>query len=285
VLRSYSPVQTIGGGMVAEVARLRKRLSPEDRAQLQTILDGDVADRIRAVVALAGDAGAAIGELPISCGARATDVPSDVAHAGDRLFDPRVLNEAVQRLVRRVKRHHDAHPLERGMERAELLAELKPGLANAALSKAQIDGLLAAAGSIVSLPGFEPGFTPKQKVLRDQLVSMLRDAGLAPPSVPELTAALRSNEVRAVLRLLEAEGAVTAVSFDLYMDADILGRAIRAVRAAANDHALAAADFKTALPVSRKYLIPILEYLDRSGVTRREGDLRWVMSEGTPENA
>jgi selenocysteine-specific elongation factor len=172
--------------------------------------------------------------------------------------------------------------LERGIERAELVAELNPMLANAALASAHASGALTSIGSVVSLPGFEPGFSPKQRLLRDQVMTVLQEAGLSPPSVPELTANLRSNEVRPVLRLLEAEGAVTAVSFDLYLDARILARAIQAVRADPNDHPRTAADFKTALPVSRKYLIPLLEYLDRSGVTRREGDLRWVVG-GEPQ--
>jgi hypothetical protein len=58
-----------------------------------------------------------------------------------------------------------------------------------------------------------------------------------------------------------------------------------AVRAEAGSEPRTAADFKTALPVSRKYLIPLLEYLDRTGVTRRAGDMRYIERAEPPETA
>jgi selenocysteine-specific elongation factor len=127
-------------------------------------------------------------------------------------------------------------------------------------------------------PDFAPSFTPAQQLLRDKLLQVLREAGLAPPSVPELAQQLKSNDVRAVLRLLEQEGKVSAIAPDLFMDAATLDQAMHVVRANLAGRALPATDFRAALPVSRKFLIPLLEYMDRHGVTRRDGDLRWVVS-------
>jgi selenocysteine-specific elongation factor len=293
VLRSYSPVRTIGGGVIAELGRIRKRLTADEMRALQTIVDGDVAQRIRAAIDLAGSLGVTLDDLPVVTGVTPTrvtqyagDLPGDVAKVGDRLFGEAILADTVGKMVRRVKRFHDAHPLERGIERALLLAEVAPVLAQAALMRAETEGKLQSAGSVVLISGFEPGFTPKQKILRDQIVEELIRGGLAPPTVQELTANLRSNEVRSVLRLLELEGVVAGVSHDMYVHAAALASAIRVVRSELGAGARSAADFRTAMPVSRKYLIPLLEYLDRSGVTRREGDLRWVVAaapEGEPQ--
>lgn len=285
VLRAYSPVRTIGGGVVAEIERIRKTVTPEIVDVLERVLGGSPHGQLSAAVALRGEQGCSLADLPIVGGLSsaalmkwAGELPGDVARTGDMLFAAEVLTEAKQRLIRRVKRFHDARPLERGIERAELLAELPPVLGSAALEAAIAEAKLASAASLVCVDGFEPGFSPTQALLRDQIMKVLGDGGLAPPSVPELTSTFRSNEVRAVLRLLEAQGQVTQVTFDLYVNSAILADAVALVRSQLGQQACSAADFKTALPVSRKYLIPLLEYLDRTGVTRREGDLRWISS-------
>ena len=292
VIRSYSPVSTVGGGTVAEWGRLRKRIDETDRARVEAVLNGNPAERFSAAVALSGEAGTRFTQLPLTSGLSAAQVnevagnlPGDVVRLGDVFFAAAVFSDAVQRLVRRLKRFHDAHPLERGMERAELLNELPATLAMPALNRAQADGKVQVEGSLVWSSKFEPGLSARQQVLRDQILAALKQGGLAPPSVADLTTSLRSNEVRAVLRLLEAERAVTAVNFDLYLDAAILERAISEVRAEAGSEPRTAADFKTALPVSRKYLIPILEYFDRTGVTRRAGDVRYIERAEPPETA
>jgi selenocysteine-specific elongation factor len=97
-----------------------------------------------------------------------------------------------------------------------------------------------------------------------------------PPTLNELSTGSSNAEIRAVLRRLEAQGEVVGITPDLYLHAAALDDAIKAVRTRGAGRPLSAAEFKTALPVSRKYLIPILEYLDRSGITRREGDMRWI---------
>jgi selenocysteine-specific elongation factor len=292
VIRSYSPVNTVGGGVVAEIGRARKRITDTERTHLDAIVSGTDAERFSAAAALAAEDGSRVSDLPITSGlsttevdAVANDLPQNVARIGDVFFAATIFTDAVQRLVRRLKRFHEAHPLERGMERAELLNELPAALAAPALARAQADGKVQVQGSLVWSSKFAPGLSERQQVLRDQILETLRQGGLAPPSVAELTAQLRSNEVRPVLRLLETEGQVTAVNFDLYVETAVLTQAIRTLRAGAGPEPRTAADFKAALPVSRKYLIPLLEYLDRTGVTRRAGDLRWIETGGTPETA
>jgi selenocysteine-specific elongation factor len=285
VLRSYSPVRTIGGGRVAEVWRVRRRLSAGEKTALAMLLDGAVRDRISAAITLADKDGARVFEVPITGGVTpdevadfATSLPPDVLQIGDAFYPAAVLESAVAALADRVAAFHAQHPLESGVDRAQLVAGLhaRAELAEAALSSAEQRGLLLGTGSTVAAAGFTPVFSGKQQVLRDQVVERLRSGGLMPPTLNELSTGSSNAEIRAVLRRLEAQGEVVGISPDLYLHAVALDEAIRAVRTHGAGRPLSAAEFKTALPVSRKYLIPILEYLDRCGITRREGDLRWI---------
>jgi selenocysteine-specific elongation factor len=285
VLRSYSPVRTIGGGRVAEVWRVRRRLSAGEKTALAMLLDGAVRDRISAAITLADKDGARVFEVPITGGVTpdevadfATSLPPDVLQIGDAFYPAAVLESAVAALADRVAAFHAQHPLESGVDRAQLVAGLhaRAELAEAALSSAEQRGLLLGTGSTVAAAGFTPVFSGKQQVLRDRVVERLRSGGLMPPTLNELSTGSSNAEIRAVLRRLEAQGEVVGISPDLYLHAVALDEAIRAVRTHGAGRPLSAAEFKTALPVSRKYLIPILEYLDRCGITRREGDLRWI---------
>ena len=285
VLRSYSPVRTIGGGQVAEVWRVRRRLSAAEKTALAMLLDGVVHDRIAAAIALADTDGARVPEVPITAGVTpdevaefATSLPPDVLQIGDAFYPAAVLESAVAALAARVAAFHAQHPLESGVDRAQLVAGLRAGheLAEAALRSAEQRGLLVSSGSTVAAAGFTPVFSGKQQVLRDQVVERLRNGGLMPPTLNELSTGSSNAEIRAVLRRLEAQGEVVGITPDLYLHAAALDDAIKAVRTQGAGRPLSAAEFKTALPVSRKYLIPILEYLDRSGITRREGDMRWI---------
>lgn len=286
VLRSYSPVATIGGGIVADVARLRKRLTPEESRWLGQIIDGNDNQRVAAAVFLEGQRGHAINKLPLATGLTPAQVADalaqlsdDVAIINDVGYARAILDAEAARAVALVRQFHKTNPLKPGMELSALLAHTGMGrdLAQAAIANAETDGALTRRGNLMVAADFAPSFTPAQQALRDKLLQVLQEAGLAPPSVPELAQQLKSNDVRAVLRLLEQEGKVTAIAPDLFLDAPTLDQALHLVRANLAGRALPATAFRVALPVSRKFLIPLLEYMDRYGITRRDGDLRWVV--------
>jgi selenocysteine-specific elongation factor len=290
VLRSYSPVHTMGGGVVAELGA-RKRLSPEQATLLATLLDALPADRMRAASLLAGEQGIPLALLPLHAAVAPPEMkawqkalPDDVVMVNDTIFPRAALEAAHAALRTRVTAFHRAQPLAGGMERAELLGGLPPLLAQAALQAAISAGDLVVQGSLVAGRGFRAEFSDKQLELRDKIVSQLRAHGIAPPSVRELSAQLGHKDVLAVLRLLETRGEVVCVTPDLFVEAGAFAQAVEAVRRLPSG-TLTAADFKAALPVSRKYLIPLLECLDRLGVTRRVGDLRRVESRPEPQTA
>jgi selenocysteine-specific elongation factor len=113
---------------------------------------------------------------------------------------------------------------------------------------------------------------------RAALLPLLRAQGLAPASVAELAAATGVDPglARKVLGALAADGAIVRVSSELHFSAEAIAGARDALEAhlRGNPSGATAAELRDALGVSRKYAIPLLEYFDAQGVTRREGDLR-----------
>ncbi|MBX6362967.1 MAG: selenocysteine-specific translation elongation factor [Gemmatimonadetes bacterium] len=288
VLRSYSPVTTIGGGQIHEpTAPKRSRLEPSTAALLAPLASA-ADEAVVARVRLAGWSGVAVDRLPIETPLS----PSAVAAALARLdgtavqridsfvIDRRLATAARQALLHRADEYHAAHPLRPGIEREELRRARPPAAAGAVVAWA-LDGLIAdgelvAHGAHVARRGFQPTLSPAQRALRDRLLTAFESAALTPPSIGELPEDVREHpDLRALLRLLEVDGKLVQLAPDMYISALSIQRAIAVARERlAGRGALAPTDFKEIFPVSRKYLIPLLEWFDRSGVTTRRGDLR-----------
>jgi selenocysteine-specific elongation factor len=105
----------------------------------------------------------------------------------------------------------------------------------------------------------------------------IKQAGLAPPTVKELAAELgvRDDELLPSLKFLAERGELVAVTADLYLDPEAVSEAKRRVKGVLGRVGTASpSQLREALGVSRKYVIPLLEYLDVSGFTRRTPDGR-----------
>jgi selenocysteine-specific elongation factor len=281
VIRSYSPVHTIAGGTVAEpVAPRRKRLEPDTVEFLRRVAFGP--ERVSAVVALAGRAGTPAAGLPVSTGlppAELADLPGDVCSAGDRLYPASLAAEADQIILAALEARQFAHPLEPGMSREELrraAGGIPAQLLDRCLTQLLADERVSATGAAFCLTGFEPAMNARQQHLAGLLLATLSEARLAAPRLPELPPALRDDpDLPAVARHLVRQGSVIALAHDHLADPHALRAAARALAASFGEQPRQSASrLKEVLGVTRKHLIPVLEYFDRVGVTRRDGDER-----------
>ena len=118
----------------------------------------------------------------------------------------------------------------------------------------------------------------EQGAVRDRLAVIYSDAGLAPPAVEELSGDIAGrDDLWPLLKLMESEGALVALENGFFVDASTLHEAGDAVRAALGGRTgLGPADFKDVLPVTRRHLIPLLGWMDRTGITVRRADGREV---------
>src|SRR5690606_1933932 len=192
---------------------------------------------------------------------------------------------ARQLILAAVDEHHAREPLRPGVDRDELRRRLPPlappGLADDIIAALLAEGVLRSHEGLIASADFEPRLTPDQERARSELLALLESAGLAPPALPDWPDHLRRRpDLRPLLQSLEREGRVVALGQDLYAARPALAAAAAAVRRElAGRGPLGPAEFRECIPVSRKYLIPILEYFDRIGVTRRTGDRRLVHAE------
>ena len=282
VVRSYSPVTTIGGGVVVEPwAPKRTRLEAGDLERFTALLDDNVRRRVDAHVEAAGAGGVDPAELPIAVGRPPSDVDravheADVVQVGGRVFARGVVERVQRGMVTAVSRHHERAPLQPGMDPARLRRDAAPGAADVLVEQVLAglieDDVLAMTRGAVARTDFAPAPTAAQERLANRVQEHLSEAGLAPPRIDALAELTGSTDpLDDVLAWLEATGTLVRIQHDLFMDVRTLQAAVDRLRSQlAGRTGLSPGDFREVLDVSRKHLIPLLEYLDRAGITARD---------------
>jgi selenocysteine-specific elongation factor len=285
VLRSYSPVTTIGGGIVVdphadELGRERGRRRPQP-----VLLPATDRDRVALLVDRRGRQGMARADLEVAAGLDAARLGAALAEAagavvreGDWLVAADLVTATERVLLGALGRHHEAHPLESGMPaQAWRAAAAAPRAELVALAERRLEKRSAVVkeGAAVRLPGWAPGGGAAARAATEALVQDLLAAGAEPPSVAELSARRPGTDVPGALRLLAQQGLVVAVGRDRYYEKEAFRREREAVLRVLRELGEASpAVIRERLGRSRKWLIPLLEQLDRDGVTVRRGDVR-----------
>ena len=270
VLRRPSPAETVGGGEVTDAfpQGTRPRIWSDE-------IDG-LTDRLRAALAEAGAHGVAAGELPVRFGIAPDEVAHAIATSGGTVVDGVVFaegveNEVLEELSRSIRGYVKQHPLEPGAPLQDIRSRIASSgrLIDRALERAVAEGDLEVAGALVRPRGWKPALTPADTEALVTIREALRTAGREPPSAPELSTKLGSK-VPALLRLLEREGAIVQVEADRYYAADVIDQLFDDLRGRMEPgRSYGPGELRELVGVSRKYLIPLLEYCDRRGVTRR----------------
>ena len=291
VVRSYSPVTTIGGGVVVdpwadELPRGRAR----ERGPLPAFAP-EPRDRVRTLLARRGVRGMTLDELEVAAGLarpaleRALDAAAAVGlvRSGDWVVAAPAVAATAQRLLASLAPYHSRHPLEAGMPAQAWRASagtLRKELVELAAQRLEASGAVVRDASAVRLPEFVTGGGAEGSAAREAIVHALDAADAEPPSVTELQAARPGVDVAGALRLLARSGSVVAVGKDRYYSAAALARERDRVVAVLRELRQATpAAIREKLGRSRKWLIPLLEHLDREGVTNRQGDIRTLRSE------
>jgi selenocysteine-specific elongation factor len=293
VIRSYSPAATIGGAIVLDpLAVKRRRGSASAPARAASM----AADPAEAAARMVGDAGAAGVDAPTLAARVTVTVPALLqgmqARADVRAFgrDPvwfvsaaalAALGAAAQAAL---DTFHAARRLEGGIPREELrkrvFARAPEGVFEAVLERLAAEGHVRVSGEAVAAAGHAVRLTPEEARVRTALLKASASAGLAgvdlghPP--PGVAADMRLLEP--VARALTADGTLRRVG-EALVDAARLDDLKAEVRTRwPPGSRLDVAAFKEMTGLSRKFVIPLLEYLDRERVTRRTGTDRFVLA-------
>ena len=282
VIRSFSPVTTIGGGVVLDpFPPQRPRVSERGLTAGQP--PGELLARL---VEEAGLAGVRIADLPVRLGSLPAEVPGTIAAAGkgllavdDILVARRAVTGEVERLAKVVAVHHEEHPLDPGLSLQSLRAAVN---APAAVLDLLIEhGMKKQAfertedGAAVRKPGWKAALRERAGDAGGRLAQRLADAKWQLPTVAELQKELGDPTVPALLAHLAREGSVERVDQERYALKQALDDFRRAVEDTLRELGAATpAQFRDRLGLTRKYLIPLLEWADRRGITSRKGDTR-----------
>jgi selenocysteine-specific elongation factor len=276
VLRTGGVVATIGGGTITDAAPGHTRVRPWPVAGLTIV------ERIGAMVRDAGSRGLACGVLAVRAGVRPSDVrelvralPGNPELIDGSLFDRAAVEEIERRVVELVTAHHERAPLEEGLSLQSLRSALKAtaALTDFVLGRLVRGSTLIVERGLVGRHGHTVRLTGAQEAALTQITQVVTLAGREPPSVSELVASglgQSADTVASLLRLLERKGLTQQVESDRYYSVETVRGLTEALRAGmVPGREYGPAELREFLGVSRKYLIPLLEYFDRVGVTER----------------
>ena len=189
------------------------------------------------------------------------------------------------RLGNEVERFHRANPLLEAISKEDLrtrcASALRPEIFRAALEDAVTAGKLAVAGDLVKRAGRSIDLQPKEARAKEQIEREFARAGLSTPGVEQVLASVPVELAQAqkLFELLVRERVLLKIGSDVVLHRDAVQRLTKLLAdyKKRRGERLAVADFKELAGVSRKFAIPLLEYLDRSGLTRRVGDYRVIL--------
>ena len=289
VIRSYSPMVTIGGGVVIEpAARRHRRFDPAALSSLETSSRGSPEELMEQALKQAS-AGATAAELSRATGLADTqellaalkEKGAVIALDGGRLLHASVFADLASRISGSLTQFHARNPLKPGMPKEELRSSAAKAFDSrsfaALLAYMEKNGRIGTTDTIVSLPGYRVSLDPEQQKAADKLLGELQKAGFNAPSQEELLreTGLAHAVAKDLLDLLVQRNEVVKLAEDLYFHAAVVVQAEQMLRDHIAKHgSITVSRFRDLTGSTRKYAVPLLEYFDSKRVTRRVGDER-----------
>lgn len=292
VVRFYSPVETVGGGIVLEAGPARHKRG--DKGTLKSLAvkeNGSLRERIVLAVTehsakLAGIKWIA-GRLFMGEDVLRGEIGKmDGSYGLVWVNDKTVVHESYlaglqKKLAGLLGEYHKQNPLQAGMRRDELRGKLLPGaegaVADGILELLAERGAVRLDGQRVASADFCITYSDAQKKMRQALEEIYKEGGYAVPNLDdvEVKFAKEKETFRQVLGSMLDEKALVCLSPQIFLHRDHFNNAVSAMREIEeNNGAVSLGDLRDRLDTSRKYVYAFLEYCDRSKITKREGDLR-----------
>jgi selenocysteine-specific elongation factor len=302
VLRDSSAEHTLGGGQVLQAAaeKIRRRHT-ESLERIEQLRAEDAVQRTLVAAWFAGFAGFIPSDLPRTAGVSPSSVDSLVA----RLLAERKIAELTLSTGRKLLVHadrvteleirildvlgalHAENPLATTHDRQKALARLEY-IEDESLLQAVTERLISAKKVVgdarrIARADFKPKLSANQRKLKDKIVEAHLAAAFAPPEPKEFAnqAGGNATALKDIFDVAVAEGLLVKVTDDIYLSAETEAEMRRRVSERLKPGPGATvAEIRDLLGTTRKFAVPICEYLDRIGLTRREGDLRVLAAAG-----
>ena len=295
VVRSYSPMATIGGGIIFNgSARKRKRFKEINRQAFAVYHDNDIEALIIFHLRDSGFKGLTFNDLAIKVGVfgnkltKILKLPISARRiivldsAQKLMVEQSIYENIAQRMLAILESFHQQNPLKPGLSKEELRTRLYPGLElkffQAVLADLIKKKKIVQDGGDVRLVGHQVSLQADEKVIRGDLLTLFKESGLKTPTIKQIFAHFPDVPqplVRQVLDLLIQDELVCKVSEDLYFDSAVIaGLKEKMLEFMQREGEIDAPRFKEMTGLTRKFSIPLLEYFDRVKLTIRVGDKR-----------
>ncbi len=289
IIRQFSPVVTIGGGVVLDAAPIPRM--PGHADFLNIMAGGNVEAILMARVARRHQEGISMSKFIAETGWTRPAIENQLAQAartstvvrvGELLLHSQALEALKARIVSSAGDFHKKNPLVPGIGKEELRAQLDVTsevfeTATAALIR---ETKIEVGGELVRLPGHGVVMKDEETESKRRIEEAFASAGLKVPALQEVIAGLRIDKARAqkIVTLLLRDKLLIKVSDELVFHRSALEQLRRQMAVyKAKSPKIDVAQFKEMTGVTRKYAIPLLEYLDRERVTKRVGDVRELL--------
>jgi selenocysteine-specific elongation factor len=287
IVRQFSPVVTIGGGAVLDAAPIRKKRGEDVIALLKILRDGTPAQVLGARVARRGANGLRVDDVPGEMNMRRGEIAklaeqAGVMLCGEMLVAPAAFGAATADVLTAVRNFHDANPLVPGMNTEELRerVNLGPEVFYGVLEKLTAEKKLAISGDLAHLPGRGVVMKDEEAESKKIIEQAFQTAGLKVPFLKDVLASVKVDKIRAqkIVTLLLRDRVLIKLGDELVFHQSALTELREKIGALKKTTAkIDVSKFKELTDVSRKYAIPLLEYLDRERVTKRVGDERIIL--------
>jgi selenocysteine-specific elongation factor len=293
VIRSYSPAKTVGGGVILNPAASKhKRFKPGLAESIEALSRKEPGEIAAHHSEMSGNNGVSFDELKVMT--NLTEKPLSkilsslmsenvlaLSDRENRVYVHAGTLESLQNKIRRhLSRYHEQNPLKTGPAREELKTQF-PGahgkLVHMAVNRLEKRGDIVSEEETVRLSGHHILLGTDQKALRKDILDAYKTSGLTPPYFKDLCQKLEVDRAMAadVLRLLIDEGLIVKIKEDLYFHHEPFDRfKEKLIDFLSSRPEISTPEIKELAGVSRKYLIPLIEYLDSKNVTIRVGDAR-----------
>lgn len=300
VIRSYSPVATIGGGIILGNLpfRKRKRLTENDREYNKTLntslIKGSVEERVLFFLAESGESGLTANDLGTRLGLFGKHLKKElndplstqkmvvVDSPTQRYVIREIAEEIKEMILARLGEYHKTNPLQVGLVKEELRSavgkRVDMKVFNYCLKELIRKSLIVQEESAIRLATHQVALKADEEKLQRELTNWYTGKGLSTPTLKETMSQFSdypTSLIKEVLSLLLREGNLVKISETLYYSQEVIDPLIESVKEAIEKEGeIDAPRFKALTGLTRKFSIPILEYLDRIKVTMRIGDKR-----------
>jgi len=301
ILRSYSPAETIAGGVIVDpfATKHRGRELMHTLELLRSLLREERTAKFEAFVQIAGDRGLRLNDVAAATGwtndvlarvASEAQKTGSVIEVGGLFIARSSLDRLSDSVVTELERYHKREPLARGMLRETLREKLfthsAPELFNGVIARLEAQTKVVSEKDIVRSSKHSVGLSEQEAELSKRIEQLYLAAGVEAPTIDEAmtkanVAAPQRAQARKILQLLIDDRTLVRIQGEMFMHAKV----VQDLKVKLHNYAIQhepdrlidVPAFKDLAGVSRKYAIPLLEFFDREQVTRRAGDKRLIL--------